>query len=104
MRMTTVSSGLIKTQALISGVAVCAAASVPNGTWKPSVRPAAAPEARKLRRDSWMFMSAPSTHVRGGELDCRLDAIVGAAAADVGHLGRDLLVGRLLGRLQQRCR
>ena len=55
MRMTTVSSGLITTQALISGVAAsCAAASVAKGTWKPSARPpaAAALEVRKLRRET----------------------------------------------------
>ena len=54
-RMTTVSSGLTATQALISGeVPAAAAASPPNGMWKPSDSPAAAavdPE-RNVRRET----------------------------------------------------
>ena len=41
MRMTTVSSGRITTQALTSGEPSAARTTVgPNGTWKPSAKPA----------------------------------------------------------------
>ena len=40
MRITTLSSGLITTQALTSGAASAALAVPANGTWKPSARPA----------------------------------------------------------------
>src|SRR3989442_5203500 len=102
MRITQVSLGFTNTQALISvpaAAAVCAAALVrPKGRLKPSARPppAAAAERRmNLRR----FMSnLPSS----GQVDRRADALIGAAAADVGHRLVDVLVGRLRVLLQQR--
>jgi hypothetical protein len=51
MRMTTVSSGLMTTHALISG-APCALVEDMNGTWKPSDRPTVADPAKNERRSS----------------------------------------------------
>jgi hypothetical protein len=49
--MMTVSSGLMTTQALISG-ASSAPAEAANGTWKPSDNPAAADPTRNERRST----------------------------------------------------
>ena len=49
-RMTTVSSGFTTTQAFTSGPVAWAEASVPNGMWKPSARPAVEEPTRKVRR------------------------------------------------------
>src|SRR4051812_40540703 len=107
MRMTTGSSGLITTQAFTSPGAVCAAASLPNGTWKPSERPpvTAAVPTRKLRRETWvrsrtcsvMVMPSRSTGLAAGrrQLDRGADAVIGAAAADIGEAVVDVVVGRL---------
>src|SRR3712207_2981106 len=107
MRTTMVSSGLITTQALTSGGRVwapCAAASPAKGMWKPSESPVAAAvePARNLRRETLsavvMVSSRPSAAAHaalGGELDGGADAVVGAAAADVGDLLVDVGVGRL---------
>src|SRR6476646_6602092 len=98
-RITTVSSGLITTQALISGVASAAAAApVPNGMWKPRERPPTAADepARKRRRETAciVIVVSPSADF-GGELHRRLDAIVRAAATDVGHHRDDVVLARL---------
>src|SRR5204862_5166346 len=103
IRITQVSLGFTNTQALISvpaAAAACAAAALerPKGRLKPSARPppAAAAERRmNLRR----FMS---NLLSSGQVDRRADALIGAAAADVGHRLVDVLVGRLRVLLQQR--
>src|SRR5437667_7102000 len=102
IRITQVSLGFTNTQALISApaaAAVCApAVDGPKGRLKPSARPppAAAAERRmNLRR---FMLNLPSS----GQVDRRADALIGAAAADVGHRLVDVLVGRLRVLLQQR--
>src|SRR5262249_34979410 len=99
MRITTVSSGRITTQALTSGEPSAARTTVgpPKGMWRPSARPepsAALPitKARRLRRGIW-FMEA-SSRVRGG-MDRFAHLLEGAAATDVGDGVVDVLVGRL---------
>src|SRR3954454_24077524 len=107
-RITTVSSGLITTQALTSGAASAAAAlPVPNGTWKPTESPPAraAEPARNFRRETSsaivmvlsriLCSTAARLAALGGELDRGAHAVVGAAAADVGDVGVDVRVGRL---------
>ena len=94
------SSGLITTQALISGVASAAAAApVPNGMWKPREarrrRPRAGEELAARETGASSCVLSPLSAEFGGELHRRLDAIVGAAAADVGHHRIDLVVARL---------
>src|SRR3954464_8016145 len=90
MRITTVSSGLMTTQALISGVlpaGVVSAAALSNGTRKPSDRPPpiAATEARNERRLRDMVFVAvivpPPSRLRGG-MDSLAHLLIGAAAAD----------------------
>src|SRR5258707_10472783 len=107
MRMTTVSSGRITTQALTSGEPSAARATVgpPKGISRPSARPvptAAVPmtKARRLRVGIW-FMAAASSHVRGG-VDCLAHLLEGAAAADIGDGFVDVLVGRLRLLLEKR--
>src|SRR2546426_12373845 len=104
IRITQVSLGFTNTQALISAPAAAAACAAalerPKGRLKPSARPppAAAAERRmNLRR----FMS---NLLSSGEVDRGADALIGAAAADVGHRLVDVLVGRLRVLLQQRSR
>ena len=125
-RIVTVSSGAIVSQALISGTMASwyqgcpwtgAACALLGGRWKPSTKapPAAAVVARKSRRLTSL------RDLRGLELRCHgrssphacssaalwiacLDALVGAAAADVGHQRVDVAVGRLRLLLQQRHR
>src|SRR3954453_14866121 len=108
MRMTTVSSGLTTTQALSSGMAPPvpgdAASTAENGMWKPSMKPpaAAAEPARKPRREvlSMVVIIPPSSLASaasgftafGGELDGGADAVIGAAPANVGHLGIDIVI------------
>src|SRR5258707_13677768 len=106
MRMTTVSSGRITTQALTSGEPSAARAIVgpPKGISRPSARPvptAAVPmtKARRLRVGIW-FMAA-SSHVRGG-VDCLAHLLEGAAATDIGDGFVDVLVGRLRLLLEKR--
>src|SRR5258705_3936838 len=106
MRMTTVSSGWITTQALTYGEPSAARSTVgpPKGISRPIARPvatAAVPmtKARRLRVGIW-FMAA-SSNVRGG-VDCLAHLLEGAAAADIGDGLVDVLVGRLRIVLQQR--
>src|SRR5260221_4154976 len=108
MRMTAVSSGRITTQALTSGEASAALATVgpPKGISRPSARPvptAAVPmtKARRLRVGIW-FMAAASSHVRGG-VDCLAHLLEGAAAADIGDGFVDVLVGRIWLLLEKGC-
>src|SRR5438034_902200 len=112
MRITQVLSGLTTTQALTSvAAAVAASADAMNGSLNPSARPppAAAEPTMNLRRERFVarvvfFMVAPLgllDHV-GGHVHASADALVGAAAADVGHRGVDIGVARLGILLEQR--
>src|SRR6185295_9481193 len=111
------SSGRTTTHTLSSLPAPCATAS--NGTDQPSARaPTAAPmETMKSRRDSsvaaaiegidWFMVAPPSClgHLeRRGTVHRGTDALVGAAAADVGHRGIDVGIARLVILGQQRGR
>src|SRR5215472_2535187 len=103
MRTTQVSSGLTTTQALISlpDVPCATAPPIPNGM--PSARPppAAAEPTMNLRREGFamfvLMVVSPSGLLRrvGGHVHRRADALVGTAAADVGHRLVDVGVGRL---------
>src|SRR4029079_12083441 len=117
MRITQVSSGLIATQTLTSFAApFCACA---NGTFNPSARPppaTAAEPTMNLRRESGLpfpnviFLMAPSLRrapgvlAAGRHVDGFTDALIGAAAADVGHRGINVAVGRPWIFLQERGR
>src|SRR6185369_3933596 len=109
MRITTVSSGLMTTQALTSASAVAAVfasanpmpALRPKGRRNPSASPppAAATEPTMNARRG-RFISGPllsRRHVHRGP-----DALVGPASADIGHRIVDVLVGRVRVLLQQR--
>src|SRR6266403_3558320 len=105
MRMTTVSSGRITTQALTSGEPSAARTTVgpPKGMSRPSASPvptAAVPmtKARRLSLGIW-FMAA-SSRVRGG-VDGLAHLLEGAATADVGDGLVDVRVGRLRLFLEQ---
>src|SRR5580692_562360 len=107
MRITTVSSGRITTQAFTSGEPSAArtAAGPPKGISRPRARPepSAVPpmtKARRLRRGIWFMML--SSNVRGG-VDRLAHLLEGAAAADIGDGVVDVLVGRLGSVLQERC-
>ncbi len=102
MRITTVSSGRITTQALTSGEPSAARTSVrpPKGISRPSARPApsAAVPITKARRLSLGRQHAcswlpPSRVARG--VDRLAHLLEGAAAADIGDGVVDVLVGRL---------
>ena len=111
MRMTTSSLGLMTTQAPSSlpcaPMQFCASASRMPGTWKPSAKPppAAAPETRNLRREtfgfsllfsSWPFLPLqPQRRVASRHVDGGADALIGAAATDVGHGLVDVGIGGL---------
>src|SRR4051812_17153724 len=117
MRITQVSSGLIATQTLTSLAApFCACA---NGTFSPSARPppaTAAEPTMNLRRESCLplpnviFLMARSLRLAAGgratgcHVDRFADALIGAAAADVGHRRVNVLVGRPRVLLQERRR
>src|SRR5262245_22928491 len=108
-RITTLSSGLMTTQALTSGVAPCARATLrsPKGISRPSARPppaaAAAPTTneRRLSFGMCVMWRPPSSRVGGG-VDGRAHLLEGAAAADVGDGLVDVGVGGLGLVLQQR--
>src|SRR5258708_14271140 len=109
MRMRQVSSGRIATHRLISaGAAVRASCARPNGTCKPRARPppAAAEPTMNWRRDRFgvlevFFMRVSRSGFRlvlvqhGGAMHRRADALVGPAAADVGHGGVDVGIARI---------
>src|SRR5262245_22328385 len=112
MRITTVSSGLMTTQALISGTAPCARAAFfpPSGMSRPSARPppaaAAAPttKERRLICGVWViwFMARPPSSRVGCRVNGRAHLLEGAAAADIGDGVVDLGVGGLRLVLQER--
>src|SRR5262249_56377594 len=103
--MTTVSSGLITTQAVTSGAPSAArTTSGPNGRSIPSASPPpnAAALTTKARRliCGTSFMVASSRSRRS--VDRRAHLLEGAAAADVGDGAVDVGVGRLGLLAQQR--
>src|SRR3984893_3446368 len=105
MRMTTVSSGRITTQALTSGEPSAARTTVgpPKGMSRPSARPvptAAVPMTKARRLRLGIGFMAASSNVRGG-MDCLTHLLVGAAAADIGDGLVDVLVGGLRLVLEQ---
>src|SRR5262245_24178954 len=100
MRMITVSSGLMTTQALISGVAACALAArrLIGSKSKPSARPlpaAVAPTTNDLRSIFAMFVMAASSSRVGSCVDRLAHLLEGAAATDVGDRLADVGVGGL---------
>src|SRR6266705_731950 len=105
MRTTQLLSGLTTTQALTSvPAAVAASADAMNGSLNPSARPppVAAELTMNLRRERFVarvvfFMVVSSSLLRhvSGHVHARADALVGAAAADVGHRRVDIGVARL---------
>src|SRR5712671_2314435 len=105
MRMTTVSSGRITTQALISGEPSAARTTVgpPKGMSRPSPRPvpaAAVPmtKARRFILGVW-FMAGPLCV--GGGVNRFTRLLEGATAANIGDGFVDVLVGRLRLLLKQ---
>src|SRR3979490_2929620 len=97
MRTPQVLSGLTTTQALTSVPAAVAASADPTkGSLNPSARPppAAAEPTKNLR---------PGKIAVRGDMHAGADALVGAAAADVGHRLVDIGVARLRIFLEQRC-
>src|SRR5712691_965231 len=105
IRITTVSSGRMTTQAFTSGAlsAACAPAR-PNGIRKPSDSPpliAAAPaiNERRLTCDN-ALMACPRSGFGGG-VDRLAHLLIGAAAADVRDGAVDIGVGRLRVVLEQ---
>src|SRR5882762_4491447 len=104
MRITTVSSGRITTQALTSGEPSAARTTVgPKGIPIPSARPApaAAVPSTKVRRFSLtcLFMAGPLRV--GGGVNCFTRLLEGAATADIGDGFVDVLVGRFRLLLEQ---
>src|SRR5215471_17125177 len=108
MRITTVSSGRITTQALTSGEPSAARTTLgpPKGRSRPSARPApaAAEPITKPRRLSfgmtcWFIVASSSA--RGG-VDRLAHLLEGAATADIGNGLVDVLIGRCGLLLEQR--
>src|SRR5882724_1356759 len=107
MRMTTVSSGRITTQALTSGEPSAARTTVgpPKGISRPSVRPAptaAVPMTKARRLSVGMWFMAASSNVRGG-VNSLTRLLEGAAAANISDGLVDVPIGRLRLLLEQRC-
>src|ERR1700690_973472 len=107
MRITTVSSGRITTQAFTSGEPSAARTTVgpPKGISRPSARPepsAALPmtKARRLSVGIWFMVTSSS--VRDG-VNGLAHLLEGAAAADIGDGFVDVLVGRLRLVLEKGC-
>src|SRR5437763_7684087 len=103
--MSTLLSGLIRSHALgAKGAAAAAAKRPPAGRWNPmtSPAPAAAVVSRKSRRET--LEGALMSGSLRGPVDRRPDALIRAAAANVGHGGIDVGVGgvRLLGEQRRR--
>src|SRR3954471_4012632 len=118
MRITQVSSGLIATQTLTS-LAAAPFCALANGTFSPSARPppaTAAEPTMNFRRERCLplpnviFLMARSLRLAAGgratgcHVDRFADALIGAAAADVGHRRVNVLVGRPRVLLQERRR
>src|SRR5229473_594900 len=107
MRMTTVSSGRITTQALTSGEPSAARTTVgpPKGMSRPSASPvptAAVPMTKARRLSVGIWFMAASSNVRGG-VDRLAHLLKGATAADIGDGLVDVLIGRLRLLLEE-CR
>src|SRR4051794_27669867 len=103
MRITTVSSGRITTQALISGDPSAARTTVgPNGTLKPSARPPVTAAEPTMKERRFIFMMGPSGFRRG--VDGFPYLLESAATADVAHRVVDVGVGRPWLVLEQRRR
>src|SRR5215468_9611107 len=106
IRMTTVSSGRMTTQAPISGEPSAARTTCgPNGRSRPSARPPPkaaelTTKARRLMLGIWVIDA--SSRVRSGLVDGRAHLLEGAAAANVGDGAIDVGVGRLRLLLQER--
>src|ERR1700730_9717628 len=105
MRMTTVSSGRITTQALTSGEPSAARTTVgpPNGISRPRARPAptaAVPITKARRLNVGIWFMATSSNARGG-VDRLAHLLEGATPADVGDGLVDILIGRLRLLLEQ---
>src|SRR5450631_4380471 len=105
MRMMTVSSGRITTQALTSGEPSAARTTVgpPKGRSRPSARPvptAALPMTKPRRLSVGIWFMAASSRVRDG-VDRLAHLLEGAATADIGDGLVDVLVGRLRLVLEQ---
>src|SRR5207244_7435645 len=103
--MSTLLSGLIRSQALGAKEAAPAGAKrPPAGRWNPmtSPAPAAAVVSRKSRRETGE--GALMSRSLRGPVDGRPDALIGAAATDVRHGGVDVGVRgvRLLGEQRRR--
>src|SRR5260370_29861167 len=113
--MTTVSSGWITIQALISPAAAVSglqgcvpsvAARLRPGMATPKAKPPVAVSAvtTNCRRESalcersglrMMLFPISSLHQRGGAMDGAAQPLVGAAAADIGEIGVDVGIGRI---------
>src|SRR5213078_3731923 len=103
--MSTLLSGLIRSHALgAKGATGVGAKRPPAGKWNPmtSPAPAAAVVSTNSRRET--FGSALMSRSLRGPVDRRSDALIGAAAANVGHRGVDVGVRgvRLLGEQRRR--
>src|SRR5262249_62219428 len=98
-----VSSGLMTTQALISGVTVCAR---PSGMSRPSANPppavAAAPITNERRLMCAMCVMAALRSRVGCRVDRRAHLLESATATDVRNRAVDVCVGRLGLLLKQR--
>src|SRR5258706_5591184 len=109
MRMTTVSSGRMTTQALISGEPSAArtTAGPKGGRRRPRARPppTAAVPTMNERRVTFGFSLMASPSGLRGRVNRLAHFLERAAAADVGHRGVDVRVGGLgLGLEQRRSR
>src|SRR5262245_53995088 len=106
MRMTTVSSGRITTQALISGEPSAARMTrgPPNGRSRPSASPppTAAALTTNVRRLIFGMVFMAASLRAGGGVDRRAHLMEGAATADIGDAGVDVGVGGLGLLLEQR--
>src|SRR5262249_24012550 len=106
-RITTVSSGRMTTQALISGEPSCARTTPapPNGTLRPSARPpptAAVPTMKERRSILRAVIMAGPLCLRGG-VDGFADLLERPAPADVGDARVDVGVRRRRLVAQERC-
>src|SRR5262245_19211766 len=114
MRITQVSSGLITTHALTSASAdACALATLapalrPRGRRTPSARPppaAATEPTMNARRGSMgpppLAVSTSGSLLAGRHVHGGADALIGPAAADIGHRGVDVRVGGVRSLPQQ---
>ena len=67
-----------------------------QGRWRSRRRRRARRRRKRRRGSATMFISASSSACElGGAMDRRADARIGAAAADIGHRGIDIVIRRL---------